>query len=429
MSYVTKVRVPDLGDFADVPVITVLVAAGDVVAENDALLELESDKATMEVPAPFAGTVAEVQVCVGDRVSTGDLIMKMVGVDDTGRAAAPDEHEPQAKPSAPTAASVPGTGAASTAPAPPDTPPYAGPSVRKYARELGVNLTQISGTGPKGRIVREDVQSLVKRAVTALQAPASSVAVGTQGALAFDMELPAWPEPEYGKYGPVEEVTLSRIKTISGPALTRNAIVIPHVTNFDKADITDTEAFRKRVNERNQTEGIKLTIISFMLHAAVAALKAYPDFNCSFAGGKLIRKRYYHIGFAADTPGGLVVPVIRDCDRKSILEIAAEIQTLSAKARGGKLTPADMSGGCFTVSSLGGIGGTGFTPIINAPEVAILGAGRAEIRPVWNGDAFVPRLIQPLTLSWDHRAVDGAAAARFLGHMAAGLGDIRRMAL
>ena len=306
-------------------------------------------------------------------------------------------------------------GAAAALAAPSGLPPHASPAIRKFARELGVDLARVSGTGPRGRITREDVNGFVKAALQAPAAPQTGIGFG----------LPDWPRVDYAKFGPIERKPLSRIVRISGPALARNAIAIPHVTNFDEADVTDLEAFRKQVN----AEGPKLSILPFAVKAAVAALKAYPAFNSSLDGGDLVLKHYWHIGVAADTPEGLVVPVIRDADRKSLREIAAEMAELAADARAGRLKPSDMQGASFTISSLGGVGGTGFTPIINAPEVAILGMTRAAIRPVWDGAAFQPRLVQPLSLSWDHRAVDGVAAARFLGVVRDILVDFRRISL
>ncbi len=430
MTRATNVPLPDLGDFSEVPVITILVQPGDRVEAEQPLIELESDKATMEVPAPFAGIVETITVSVGDTVSQGDLLLSVVAEGAVGDEPAVDtvptpQPDEAPKPEAPVPSPQTQTLMPSQSMPTSSEHIFAGPSVRKYARELGVDLSQVVGTGSKNRISREDVQAHVKAAASmpAATSPQSS------STTSLAVNHPAWPEPNYADFGPIEEFDLSRIQTISAGNLSRNWVTIPHVTNFDKSDITETEAFRKSINERDMARGAKVTMLALMMKASVAALKEFPRFNVSFAGGKLIQKKYYHIGFAADTPKGLVVPVVRDCDRKGIAEIATEMGALAAKARDGKLTGADMSGGCFTVSSLGGIGGTGFTPIINAPEVAILGATRSEIQPVWNGESFEPRLIQPLSLSWDHRAVDGAAAARFLKHLAAGLSDTRQLLL
>jgi pyruvate dehydrogenase E2 component (dihydrolipoamide acetyltransferase) len=379
----TEVRVPDIGDFDHVPVIEVLVTAGDTVAPEDPLIVLESDKATMEVPAPAAGTIAEISVSVGDTVSEGDLILTLSG-DGAGAPDAPREQAAQAP--------VPeGEGTV-----------YAGPGVRRLAREMGVDLAGITGSGPKGRITKDDLA-----AHGAAPAPAPPVATP-----------PPVPAGDDGRFGPTETVPLSRIARIAGPLLARNWATIPHVTQFDEADITDLEAFRVEVNAAHAAEGVKLTMVSLLLKAAAATLQAFPSFNASLEGEGLVLKRYYHLGFAADTPAGLMVPVIRDVDRKGLLEIARELATLSQAAREGTISFAQMQGGTFTISSLGGIGGTAFTPIINAPEVAILGASRAAMKPVWIDGAFQPRLMLPLSLSYDHRVVDGAAGARFTTHLA-----------
>lgn len=427
MSAAQKILVPDIGDFAGVPVVSVLVAPGATVAEGDPLIELESDKATLEVPAPAGGVVSEILVKVGDKLSKGDAILTMDG------AAAPSTSAPASAPATPVTAAAPPAATPSEiappAPPRPETKPraetdagvYAGPGVRKFARELGVALEAVPASGPSGRTTRDDVLSFVRTVVAAPQAHPAAAAASSD-------ELP-WPEPDYAKFGPVEPITQSRIQKLSAANLARNWRTIPHVTNFDKADVTDTEAFRKGINARQGEQGVKVTMLALMIKAAASALKSFPRFNVSFSRGQLIQKHYYNIGFAADTPGGLVVAVIEGCDRKGLIEIAADASRLAAKARDGTLSPKEMTGGCFTISSLGGIGGSGFTPIINAPEIAILGAGRAEIQPVWTGETFQPRLIQPLSLSWDHRAVDGAAAARFLGHIAACLTDIRKASL
>ncbi len=415
------ITVPDIGDVKDAAIIEILVKPGDDVAIDDILIVLETDKATLEVPAPSAGRVHSISVAIGDKVGFGTAILILE--ESTGAASAPivAASSSQAAPPPPPA---PAAIEPITVPAPPppmaQTPatglqPHASPSLRRFARELGVDLTRITGTGPKGRISREDVQGFIKQAI---DRPAASAGEG--------LSLLPWPQVDFAKFGPIERQPLSRIKKISGANLARNAIVIPHVTNFDEADVTALDAFRVEVNK---TQGAKVTMLAFIIKAAVAALKAHPNFNASLDGDDLILKRYFHIGFAADTPNGLVVPVIRDADSKGILDIAAETAALSALARDGKLKPADMQGGCFTVSSLGGIGGTGFTPIINAPEVAILGAARAQMKPVWDGSAFQPRLIMPVSLSWDHRVIDGAAAAGFLVTLCTLLADFRRVSL
>ena len=421
MAQTIEVKVPDIGDFHDVPVIEIMVKAGDSVKAEDPLIALESDKATMEVPAPAAGVVREIKLKLGDKVSEGQVVLLL----ETNEEAAP-----ALSPAAvPTAAPVPAP-APAPAPAPPAAPAaaaqpglaHASPSIRLFARELGVDLGKLSGSGPKGRILREDVQNFVKAALAGGGAPAA--AGGGIG-----LELLPWPKVDFAKFGPVEAKPLSRIKKISGANLQRNWVMIPHVTQFDAADITELEAFRVATNKENEKAGIKLTMLAFLIKAAVSALKQYPDFNASIDGDQLILKRYWHIGFAADTPNGLMVPVIRDADSKGLAAIAGEMAALSKKAREGKLGPAEMQGGCFSISSLGGIGGTAFTPIINAPEVAILGVSKGEIRPVWNGKEFVPRLMLPLSLSYDHRVIDGAQAARFTTLLAQLLADMRRTLL
>ena len=424
----TAVEVPDIGDFGDVPIIEILVAPGDTVAAEDPLVTLESDKATMDVPAPFAGVIGEIRVKVGDRVAQGTQLMTIEGEDapPVDQPAAEDAPTPQAPP-APAEPAPARTSEASPDPAPSGGdgpgeagPIYASPSARRLARELGVELSGVSGSGRKGRITREDVQSRADRG-----GPASPAAAGP--GLGFDV-LP-WPKLEFEKFGPVERVPRSRIQRISAPNLARNWVMIPHVTHNDEADITELEAWRKQLNEEHARDGVKVTMVSFLVVACVAALKEFPDFNSSLDGDELILKRYYNIGFAADTPGGLMVPVIKDADAKGLLEIAGDLSALSAKARDGKLGPADMSGSTFTISSLGGIGGTSFTPIVNAPEVAILGVTRSAMKPVWNGHEFVPRLMVPLSLSYDHRVIDGAAAARFTAHLVRVLSDLRRALL
>ncbi len=441
METTMEIHVPDIGDFKSVDVIEVLVKPGDSVAAEQSLITVESDKATMEIPSPQAGIVRELRVKSGDKVSEGSLILLLELANATGTAAtpapAPAVSAAQANPSGATGASgSPATTAvAATAPAPAPAPapaatglPHASPSVRKFARELGVDLARVSGTGPKGRIVQEDVQTFVKAELARASAgnrTESSAPGGSVGGLSL---LP-WPKVDFARFGPIEVQPLSRIKKISGANLARNWVVIPHVTNNDEADITELEAFRVELNRENAKTGPKLTLLAFIVKACVAALKRYPDFNASLDGEALVYKRYYNIGFAADTPNGLMVPVIRDADRKGIFEIAEETATLSAKARDGKLGGADMQGGTFSISSLGGIGGTSFTPIINAPEVAILGVSKSVTRPQWDGTAFQPRLMLPLSLSYDHRVIDGAAGARFNAYLTQVLADMRRTLL
>jgi pyruvate dehydrogenase E2 component (dihydrolipoamide acetyltransferase) len=432
-SSAVAVEVPDIGDFEDVPIIEILVSEGDTVAAEDPLVTLESDKATMDVPAPFAGTVRSISVKVGDRVSQGSALLEIAPSDGDGaptgtsasaaasqgapsEAAAPDavasaaasEEQSAPEPAAPRAPAQTNGG-----------PPYASPSVRRLAREMSVDLSGVAGSGRKGRITREDVE----RAKSRTTAPAATGAPAGPG---IGLDLPPWPKIDFSKFGEIERVQRSRIQRISGPVLARNWVMIPHVTQNDEADITDLEAWRKQLNKEHERAGVKFTMVTFLIAASVAALKAFPTFNSSLDGEELVLKRYYNIGFAADTPGGLVVPVIKDADRKGLADIARELTELSSKAREGKLAPGDMQGATFTISSLGGIGGTSFTPIINAPEVAILGVTRAAMKPVWDGGQFVPRLMVPLSLSYDHRVIDGAAAARFVVHLAGVLSDLRR---
>ena len=445
-----EVKVPDIGDFTDVPVIEVLVKPGDTVKAEDSLVTLESDKATMDVPAPAAGVIKSLGVKVGDKVSEGHLILTL---EEAAGAAAPAQAAPASKaaqpaaparaPAAPAPAAPPtkpptAAPAAPIAPAPPmhATAPsapiddaafrkaHASPSVRAHARALGVDLSQIQGSGPAGRILQEDVENYVKQVMSG-----AKVANAVAGAGGAALGLLPWPQVDFAKFGPVETRPLSRIKKIAGANLHRNWVLIPHVTNHDDADITELEAFRVQLNKENEKAGIKVTLLAFLIKACVWALKKFPEFNASLDGENLVLKQYYHIGFAADTPNGLVVPVIRNADQKGVLAIAGEMGGLSAKAREGKLGPADMQGGCFSISSLGGIGGTYFTPIINAPEVAILCVCRSSMRPVWDGKQFAPRLILPLSLSWDHRVIDGAAAARFNSYLASLLADMRRTML
>ena len=477
-----EVKVPDIGDFDEVPIIEILVSEGDEVSEEDPLVTLESDKATMDVPAPFAGTVDEIKVEVGDKVSEGTVIMVLGGgdADDGGGDEKPDvEAEEQAGPKdggdrpddgdgdigqaadekTGGAGAEPGADSAEAAEssdagdgdeatkaaqrsageasdaggdddeglppargygdvsasgddAPADAGPHASPGVRRLARELGVELADVKGSGRKGRVTKEDLRRHL---------------AGGQGGGGATLGLPAWPQVDFEKFGEVERVELPRIRRISGPNVHRNWVMIPHVTQHDEADITDLESFRKQLN--SEQDRAKVTMVALLVKASVAALKEFPEFNASLDGDELVLKRYWHIGFAADTPGGLVVPVIRDADRKGLIEIAAELRELSGRAREGKLKSAEMQGGTFTISSLGGIGGTAFTPIVNAPEVAILGVSRSQTRPVWDGSQFVPRLMLPLSLSYDHRIIDGAAAARFTAHLAGVLSDLRRVLL
>ncbi|MFY2834091.1 dihydrolipoyllysine-residue acetyltransferase [Achromobacter xylosoxidans] len=435
-----EIEVPDIGDFKEVEVIEVMVAVGDTIKAEQSLITVESDKASMEIPASQGGVVKEVKVKVGDKVAKGSVVVVVEGSAPAAAAApaakaeaAPARSEaPAAKAEAPAAPATPAVG---SRPAPaaaledanlkPGQLPHASPSVRKFARELGVNLSKVKGTGPKDRITADDVRGFVKTALASGAAPAAAGGSADGAALGL---LP-WPKVDFTKFGPVEAKPLSRIKKISGANLHRNWVMIPHVTNNDEADITDLEALRVTLNKENEKSGIKVTMLAFLIKAVVAALKKFPEFNASLDGDNLVLKQYYHIGFAADTPNGLVVPVIRDADKKGILQIAQEMTDLSKKAREGKISPADMQGGCFSISSLGGIGGTSFTPIINAPEVAILGVSRSSHKPVWDGKQFVPRLIVPLSLSYDHRVIDGAAAARFNAYLGALLADFRRIAL
>ncbi len=436
-----EVKVPDIGDFTDVPVIEVLVKPGDTVKAEDSLVTLESDKATMDIPAPAAGVVKSVGVKVGDKVSEGHVIMTLdqaggTAVPATASAAPPPQAAAAAEPAQPTAPvsgpAAPPPAAAPPAASAPSAPiddaafrkAHASPSVRAYARTLGVDLSKLKGSGPAGRILQEDVQNHVKRALSG-----ASVATAVAGAGGAALGLLPWPQVDFAKFGPIETKPLSRIKKIAGANLHRNWVLIPHVTNHDDADITDLEAFRVQLNKENEKTGIKVTLLAFLIKACVSALKKFPEFNASLEGENLVFKQYYHIGFAADTPNGLVVPVIKNADQKGVLAVALEMTELSAKAREGKLGAADMQGGCFSISSLGGIGGTYFTPIINAPEVAILGVCRSSMRPAWDGKQFAPRLILPLSLSYDHRVIDGAAAARFNTYLASLLADMRRTIL
>ncbi|ADV26172.1 pyruvate dehydrogenase complex dihydrolipoamide acetyltransferase [Pseudoxanthomonas suwonensis 11-1] len=474
MAEIKEARVPDIGDYSDVPVIEVLVAVGDTVSQDQGLVTLESDKATLEVPSPYAGVVKELKVKLGDTLSEGSVVA-LIEVADAGAAASP-----AAAPKADAAPAAPQTPVASVKtaetgeriepvavpeqpdklaqreisqaqvgqPAPtgaaPRTPPvefnadsvlpekvpYASPSVRLFARELGVDLFQVTGSERGGRITKEDVQRYVKAALAGGASPSAPAGAATGGS---GLNLLPWPKVDFSKFGEVETKALSRIKKISGANLARNWAMIPHVTQFDQADITELEELRVQLNKEQEKakSGVKLTMLAFLLKASVAALKQFPEFNASLdeSGENLTLKKYFHIGFAADTPNGLVVPVIRDVDEKGVLQIAQEMGELAKKARDGKLGPADMTGGCFSISSLGGIGGTAFTPIINAPEVAILGVSKSSFQPVWDGKQFQPRLALPLSLSYDHRVIDGAAAARFTSYLAQVLADMRRVLL
>jgi pyruvate dehydrogenase E2 component (dihydrolipoamide acetyltransferase) len=457
MSETIEVKVPDIGDYKDVPVIEVFVKPGDQVKPEDSLITVESDKATMEVPSPAQGVVKELRVKVGDKVSRGSLVLVL---EQAGGKAA--DEKVTAAPQAPgsKAAAAPGTAAdkaqpkteaasapaKSSAPAPaahggaqrPTPAPtrdtrqideaafakvHASPSVRRLAREFGVDLSHVGGTGPKTRILKEDVQTYVKAELSRPRDAAGG------GGLGFD--LPPLQPVDFAKFGPVESKALARIRKLSGAFLHRNWLSIPHVTQHEEADVTELEAFRKSQSEEAKQQGIRFTILGFLMKASVVALKQFPEFNASLSpdGASLIVKQYYHIGVAVDTPNGLVVPVIRDVDKKGLLELARELGDVSTRMRSGKISPADLQGGCFSISSLGGIGGTFFTPIINAPEVAILGVGKSVMKPVWNGKEFAPRLMLPLSLSYDHRVIDGASGARFIAFLSGVLGDIRKLVL
>jgi pyruvate dehydrogenase E2 component (dihydrolipoamide acetyltransferase) len=449
MGQVNEARVPDIGGYSDVPVIEVLVAVGDTVKKDQGLVTLESDKATLEVPSPFAGVVKELKVKVGDTLSEGGVVALIEASDSAAQpsAPAPAAASKPAAPQAPAPSAPAPKVAAPAQPMPvdvardanldpemagPRTPPvvfdastvapakvpHASPAVRVFARELGVDLSKVQGSERGGRISKEDVQSFVKAAMQG----GGAVAASSGG-----LNLIPWPKVDFAKFGAIESQPLSRIKKLSGANLARNWAMIPHVTQFDDADITEMEAFRKKLGE--EQKDVKVTPLVFLIKAAVAALKKYPTFNASLDGDNLVLKSYFHIGIAVDTPDGLVVPVIRDADRKGLLELSHELAALSQKARDKKLGPAEMAGGCFSISSLGGIGGTAFSPIINAPEVAILGVSRSAMKPVWNGNEFLPRLLLPLSLSYDHRVIDGAAAARFTAYLAQVLGDLRRLLL
>ncbi|MCC7487655.1 MAG: dihydrolipoyllysine-residue acetyltransferase [Burkholderiales bacterium] len=464
MSEVIEVRIPDIGDFKEIPVIEVLVKPGDTVGKEDPLVSLESDKATMEVPSPAAGVVKELRVKVGDKVSEGAAILLLETAGGAGAATPPGPtpgkapvQAPASPPSRPAAelapaageagagaragerpattpagarggapASAPGTpaGAAPTADEAGFARAHASPSVRRFARELGVDLARVKGTGPGERVVREDVQNFVKAELSRPRG-AGGAAPGA------GFNLPPLAPVDFSKFGAVQTQPLARVRKLSGAFLHRNWLSIPHVTQNDEADVTELEAFRKAQAEEAKKSGIKFTMLGFLMKAAVVALRQFPEFNASLApdGESLVVKRYYHIGVAVDTPNGLVVPVVRDVDKKGLLDLARELGELSERMRGGKVAPADLQGGCFSISSLGGIGGTHFTPIINAPEVAILGVGRAVMRPAWSGREFQPRLMLPISLSYDHRVIDGAQGARFITFLSSVLSDIRRLVL
>ena len=434
-----EVHVPDIGDFKDVIVIEVLVKPGDTIKAEQSLVTVESDKASMEIPSSVAGVLKELKVKLGDKLNIGDLLAILEGTAAPAASAAAPAAAPAAAASAPAAAVAAPAAATQSAPVPAHDPtvapqgslPHASPSVRKFARELGVPLAELKGTGLKGRITQDDVQGFTKAVMagdirTQAQVAKAPAAAGGGG---VGLDLLPWPKVDFSKFGPTERKEMSRIKKISGANLLRNAIMIPAVTNHDDADITDLEAFRVSTNKENEKSGAKVSMLSFLIKASVAALKKFPEFNSSIDGDALIYKQYFHIGFAADTPNGLMVPVIKDADKKGILQISQEMGELAKKARDGKLSPAEMSGACFTISSLGGIGGRYFTPIINAPEVAILGVCKSRVEPVWDGKAFQPRLMQPLSLTWDHRVIDGAAAARFNAYLGQVLADFRRILL
>jgi pyruvate dehydrogenase E2 component (dihydrolipoamide acetyltransferase) len=430
MANAIEVKVPDIGDFKNIPVIEILVKPGDTVHAEDPLVTLESDKATLEVPSPVAGTVREIRIKVGDKVSEGALVLMLEASGDapavSKAAPAPAVAAPQPVKAPPAPAAKPAPVAAPVAASVDEAAfgkAHASPSVRRIARELGVDLSRVKGSGPKDRVVKEDVQAYVK---TELARPR-----GGEGGGGLGFNLPPMQPVDFSKFGPVTTQPLSRIKKLSGGFLHRNWVSIPHVTQHDEADITELEAFRKTQSEEAKKSGIKFTMLGFLMKAAVVALKQFPEFNASLSpdGESLVLKDYFHIGVAVDTPAGLVVPVIRDVDKKGLLEIARELGDLSLRMRNGKISPADLQGGCFSVSSLGGIGGTFFTPIINAPEVAILGVGKAVMKPVWNGKEFVPRLMLPLSLSYDHRVIDGALGARFSTYLTTVLSDIRRLVL
>jgi pyruvate dehydrogenase E2 component (dihydrolipoamide acetyltransferase) len=433
MSQLLEIKVPDIGDYQDVPVIEVHIKPGDRVEKEQSLITLESDKATMDVPSSHAGVVKEVKVKVGDNISEGGVVLLLEASDASASApavsaapAAPVAPAPVASTPTPPPAAIPAVTPVHAEPVSSiDGASHASPSVRKFARELGVTIALVKGTGPKGRISQEDVQAFVKSVLTGASAPASQSTGGSLGGL----NLLPWPKVDFSKFGETERQPLSRIKKLSAANLARNWVMIPAVTYHEDADITDLEAFRVQTNKENEKQGSKITMLAFLIKASVAALRKYPEFNASLDGDDLVLKKYFHIAFAADTPNGLVVPVIRNADQKGIFEIARETAELAALAREGKLKPEQMQGASFTISSLGGIGGTYFAPIINAPEVAILGVSKAAMKPVWDGKAFVPRLICPLSLTADHRVIDGALATRFNVYISQLLADFRRAVL
>jgi pyruvate dehydrogenase E2 component (dihydrolipoamide acetyltransferase) len=441
-----EVKVPDIGDFKEVEVIELMVKPGDTIKVDQSLITVESDKASMEIPSSHAGVVKSLKVKVGDKVGEGSLLLELDTEGTAASASAPAAAPPPAAAAPAPAASAPPAAPAAPPSAPADArtaptaslepragngaKPHASPSIRKFARELGVDLGRVTGSGPKGRITQEDVQNHVKAIMAGgAAAPAAAATAGKGGG--GGLELLPWPSLDFSRFGATELQPLSRIKKISGPNLHRNWVMIPHVTQFDEADVTELEEFRKDSNAAMAKSGVKLTMLAFVIKASVAALKKFPAFNSSLdaKGENLILKQYYHIGFAADTPNGLVVPVVKDADKKGVVQIAQEMGDLSAQAREGKLKPADMQGATFTISSLGGIGGTAFTPIINAPEVAILGLSKAAIKPVWDGKQFAPRLMMPMSLSYDHRVIDGAMGARFSVYLADVLSDMRKTLL
>ncbi len=440
-----EVKVPDIGDFAEVAVIELLVKPGDTVKAEQSLITVESDKASMEIPSSHAGVVKELKVKIGDKVAEGSvvLVLETAGAEAASAAPAPSP-SPAAAPAAPAAAptpapvapapavvSAPSASAAVPAhvpTAPPGKLPHASPSVRKFARELGVPLAEVKGTGHKGRITDEDIKNFTK-AVMSGGARTQAMGAASAGGDGAALGLLPWPKVDFAKFGEIERKDLSRIKKISGANLHRNWVMIPHVTHNDNADVTELEALRVQLNKEHEKAGVKFTMLAFVIKACVAALQKFPEFNASLDGDALVYKKYFHIGFAADTPNGLVVPVLKDADKKGLVQISQELAEMSKKARDGKLTPAEMTGGCFSISSLGGIGGRYFTPIVNAPEVAILGLTKTFMEPVWDGKAFAPRLTLPMSLSYDHRVIDGAAAARFAAYLSQVLGDFRRVAL
>ncbi len=448
MSNITAIEVPDIGDFDSVEVIEILVKVGDAVKAEQSLITVESDKASMEIPTSVAGVVKAITVKVGDKIKQGSVMLSIEASEPAPSGSAvvaePAHQATSDTPSALAVAAKPagnaavnaGPASAATLAAPSvgklELPistaglAHASPSVRKFARELGVDLGQVKGSGPKERIVQEDIQNFVKQALAGAVATSASA---SGAALGGGLDLLPWPKVDFTKFGEVTSKPLSRIKKISGANLHRNWVMIPHVTNNDEANITELEALRVTLNKENEKAGIKVTMLAFLIKAVVAALKKFPEFNASLDADNLILKQYFHIGFAADTPSGLVVPVIRDADKKGILQLAAESSELAKKARDGKLSPAEMQGGCMSISSLGGIGGTHFTPIINAPELAILGVSKSYMKPVWDGKQFVPQLTLPLSLSYDHRVIDGASGARFNAYLGSLLADFRRIAL